>query len=59
MATLNIKNFPDKLYRRLQARARQQRRSLSQEAAHILAELPSLRIVQLEDHLKSETTRPG
>ena len=38
MATLNIKNFPEKLYRKLQARARRQRRSLSQEVAHILAE---------------------
>ncbi len=38
MATLNIKNFPERLYRKLQARARRQRRSLSQEVAHILAE---------------------
>ena len=37
MATLNIKNLPDALYRRLKARARRQRRSLAQEVTHILA----------------------
>ena len=38
MATLNIKSFPDALYRRLQARARRQRRSLAQEVIQILGE---------------------
>ena len=38
MATLNIKNMPDALYRKLQRRAKQQRRSLSQEVTQILAE---------------------
>lgn len=38
MATLNIKNMPDALYRKLQKRAKQQRRSLAQEVTHILAE---------------------
>jgi plasmid stability protein len=38
MATLNIKNMPDKLYRKLQKRAKEQRRSLAQEVTHILAE---------------------
>lgn len=38
MATLNIKNLPDALYRKLQARARRQHRSLAQEVTHILAE---------------------
>ncbi len=38
MATLNIKTVPDSLYRKLLARARKQRRSLSQEVIHILAE---------------------
>ena len=38
MATLNIKNFPAALYRRLQRRARQQHRSVAQEVTHILAE---------------------
>ncbi|CAN5256903.1 hypothetical protein BH18GEM1_BH18GEM1_07620 [soil metagenome] len=36
MATLNIKNLPDALYRKLRARARRERRSISQEATHIL-----------------------
>lgn len=38
MATLNIKNVPEKLYSRLKARARRERRSLSQEVLHILDE---------------------
>ena len=38
MAHLNIKNFSDALYRQLQKRARQQRRSLAQEVTQILAE---------------------
>jgi plasmid stability protein len=36
MATLNIKNVPDKLYARLKARARRERRSISQEVLKIL-----------------------
>ncbi len=36
MATLNIKNLPDALYRKLQARARRQRRSVAQEVIHLL-----------------------
>ncbi len=38
MATLNVKNVPAALYRRLQARAKKQRRSLSQEVLQILSE---------------------
>jgi plasmid stability protein len=38
VATLNIKNMPDALYRKLQKRAKQQRRSLAQEVTQILAE---------------------
>lgn len=38
MATLNVKNLPDALYRKLQARARRQHRSVSQEVTHILAQ---------------------
>lgn len=38
MATLNIKNLPDKLYRKLQARARGNRRSMAQEVIQILSE---------------------
>ena len=36
MATLNLKNFPDPLYEKLQDRARQERRSLAQEVIHLL-----------------------
>ena len=37
MATLNVKNLPDGLYRKLQARAKRERRSVAQEVAHILS----------------------
>ncbi|MCM3878508.1 MAG: hypothetical protein ND807_00220 [Vicinamibacterales bacterium] len=37
MATLNIKNLPDGLYKKLQARARRERRSVAQEVTNILA----------------------
>ena len=37
MATLNVKNFPDGLYRKLQARAKRERRSVAQEVAQILS----------------------
>ena len=36
MATLNIKNLPDSLYRKLQARAKRERRSVAQEVTHLL-----------------------
>ncbi|UCG87617.1 MAG: hypothetical protein JSW71_03455 [Gemmatimonadota bacterium] len=36
VATLNIKNFPDGLYRKLQARAKRRHRSVSQEVTNIL-----------------------
>ena len=38
MATLNVKNLPDGLYRKLQARAKRQRRSVAQEVTQILTE---------------------
>ena len=38
MATLNIKNLPDALYRKLRARARRQHRSVAQEVTHILSQ---------------------
>ncbi len=38
MATLNVKNLPDALYRKLQARAKRDRRSVAQEVTQILAE---------------------
>jgi len=37
MATLNIKNLPDGLYRKLQARAKRERRSVAQEVTQILS----------------------
>ena len=39
MATLNVKNLPDALYRKLQARAKRQHRSVAQELTHILVEV--------------------
>lgn len=39
MATLNIKNFPDPLYERLQSRAEQEHRSVAQEVIHLLEEI--------------------
>ena len=38
MATLNVKNLPDGLYRRIQKRARERRRSVAQEVTCILEE---------------------
>ena len=38
MATLNVKNLPDALYRRLRKRARERRRSVAQEVTLILEE---------------------
>jgi len=38
VATLNIKKLPDALYRKLQARAKRQHRSVAQEVTHILTE---------------------
>ena len=36
MATLNIKNLPDGLYKKLQARAKRERRSVAQEVTRLL-----------------------
>lgn len=38
MATLNVKNLSDTLYRKLQKRARERRRSVAQEVTLILEE---------------------
>lgn len=37
MATLNVKNLPDGLYKKLQARAKRERRSVAQEVTQILS----------------------
>jgi plasmid stability protein len=39
MATLNIKNLPDKLYRQLRKRAQAKHRSIAQEVTHVLSEV--------------------
>jgi plasmid stability protein len=36
VATLNVKNLPDGLYKKLKARARRERRSVAQEVAQLL-----------------------
>lgn len=58
MATLNVKNLPDALYRSLQARARRQHRSVAQEVTHILSEALSepepLSILELQGLGKEE-----
>jgi plasmid stability protein len=38
VATLNVKNLPDSLYRKLQARAKRERRSVAQEVTQLLSE---------------------
>ena len=38
MATLNVKNLPDALYRKLQAQAKRERRSVAQEVTRLLTE---------------------
>jgi plasmid stability protein len=39
LAILNIKNLPDSLYRKLQARAKRQHRSVAQEVTHLLTDV--------------------
>jgi plasmid stability protein len=52
MAILNVKNVPDRLYRKLRDRARRQHRSISQEVVHLLSqaldEQPVLSILELK-----------
>jgi plasmid stability protein len=52
MAVLNIKTVPDKLYRKLQLRAKRERRSVAQEVIQILdralTEPPALSILDLQ-----------
>jgi plasmid stability protein len=38
MAILNIKNLPAPLYKKLQARAKREHRSIAQEVTHLLTE---------------------
>jgi len=39
MATLNVKNLPDSVYRRLKARAKAHHRSIAQEVTHLLTDV--------------------
>ena len=52
MATLNIKKMPDRLYRKIQARANREHRSVAQEVIHILSKATedarSLSILELQ-----------
>jgi len=52
VAVLNVKSVPDKLYRKLQARAKRERRSVAQEVLEILDralnEPPRLSILNLQ-----------
>ena len=52
MATLNIKNFPNRLYRRIKQRASSNRRSIAQEVVHLLegamTETPRVSLLALE-----------
>jgi plasmid stability protein len=36
LATLNVKNFPDALYKKLQVQAKRERRSVAQEVTRLL-----------------------
>jgi plasmid stability protein len=38
MATLNVKNFPDRLYRRLRQQSERHHRSIAQEVTQILSD---------------------
>jgi hypothetical protein len=38
MATLNVKNLPDPLYKKLKARAKRERRSIAQEVTILLTD---------------------
>jgi len=53
MATLNVKGFPDGLYRKLQARARKDRRSVAQEIVYLLQEA-----VEVAKPLPQQELRP-
>ena len=39
MATLNVKDFPDPLYRKLRQRARREKRSIAREVVHLLSRI--------------------
>jgi plasmid stability protein len=57
VSTLNIKNFPDRLYRRIKQRASRNRRSIAQEVVQLLddatTERPRVSLLELEGLGKS------
>jgi len=61
MAVLNVKSVPQRLYRKLQARAKRERRSVAQEVIRILeralTEPPRVSIMDLQG-LGKEIWRP-
>lgn len=61
MAVLNIKGLPDGLYKKLQARAKRQHRSVAQEVTHLLEEAlessKPLSILKLQGLGKEHWTR--
>ena len=66
MATLNIKNLPDSLYRKLQTRARREHRSVAQQVTVMLAEqlesparVPILDLKGLGKHVWAGTDAAG
>jgi len=52
MSTLNVKNFPDSLYRKLQAQAKREHRSVAQHVTWLLGKAlnppPQLSILELK-----------
>ena len=56
MATLNIKNLPDGLYRKLQAQTRRERRSVEREVTRLLTE-PSSNVSDFPFSISSGSAR--
>ena len=61
MAVLNVKNFPDALYKKLKARAKREHRSVAQEVTHLLSDAletaKPLSILELKGLGKEHTNR--
>ncbi len=57
MASVTIRNLPEKLYKRLKERARRNRRSITQEAAWILESVLSESAASGEAWLEAERVR--
>lgn len=59
MAILNVKGLPDGLYRKLQARARRERRSVAQEVTRILAAALENATPLVREHAEPYGAPPG